>query len=93
MWKIFLFLLSTSASPASAHLFTDSLDLTLVGEDQKSQDRNSNVVPSVNLSRNFGHCLPSPISSFPGHKKEGRFLVRMKVKEWATLSDLVEGSP
>ena len=49
MWKIPLFLLSTSAS---AHLPTDSLDLTLVGEDQNSQDRNSNVVPSENLSSN-----------------------------------------
>ena len=38
--------------PPSAHLLTDSLDLTLVGEDQNSQDRNSNVVPSVNLSSN-----------------------------------------
>ena len=52
MWKILLFLLSTSASSASAHLLTDSLDLTLVGEDENSQDRNSNVVPSENLSSN-----------------------------------------
>ena len=54
MWKILLFLLSTSASSASAHLLTDSLDLTLVGEDQNSQDRNSNVVPSENLSSEAG---------------------------------------
>ena len=52
MWKIPLFLLSTSASSASAHLPTNSLDLTLVGEDENSQDRNSNVVPSENLSSN-----------------------------------------
>ena len=51
MWKIPLFLLSTSAS---AHLPTDSLVLTLVGEDQNSQDRNSNVVPSENLSSEAG---------------------------------------